>query len=130
MLFLCQFIGKIVPYHTWASLPLQQEFFERLYVMYTVGYSISFGSLAVAILIISYFRWVMPITFSMKGHIVFPIQRRHSGLTIFSKCFPQMQVFEFSLMLLCYLTINFSWQIQGSLFKNLKYQSSMKPLSQ
>ncbi|XP_059558944.1 parathyroid hormone 2 receptor [Myotis daubentonii] len=36
--------------------PGKQEFFERLYVMYTVGYSISFGSLAVAILIIGYFR--------------------------------------------------------------------------
>ncbi|KAM8788115.1 parathyroid hormone 2 receptor [Rhynchonycteris naso] len=34
----------------------KQEFFERLYVMYTIGYSISFASLAVAILIISYFR--------------------------------------------------------------------------
>ncbi|XP_058295059.1 parathyroid hormone 2 receptor isoform X2 [Hylobates moloch] len=34
----------------------KQEFFERLYIMYTVGYSISFGSLAVAILIIGYFR--------------------------------------------------------------------------
>ncbi|KAF6362040.1 parathyroid hormone 2 receptor [Rhinolophus ferrumequinum] len=34
----------------------KQEFFERLYVMYTIGYSISFGSLAVAILIIGYFR--------------------------------------------------------------------------
>ncbi|XP_062933662.1 parathyroid hormone 2 receptor isoform X2 [Cynocephalus volans] len=34
----------------------KQEFFERLYVMYTVGYSISFGSLAVAILVIGYFR--------------------------------------------------------------------------
>ncbi|XP_030659304.1 parathyroid hormone 2 receptor isoform X2 [Nomascus leucogenys] len=34
----------------------KQEFFERLYVMYTVGYSISFGALAVAILIIGYFR--------------------------------------------------------------------------
>ncbi|XP_058156244.1 parathyroid hormone 2 receptor isoform X2 [Dasypus novemcinctus] len=34
----------------------KQEFFERLYVMYTVGYSISFGSLAVAILTIGYFR--------------------------------------------------------------------------
>ncbi|XP_077007907.1 parathyroid hormone 2 receptor [Tamandua tetradactyla] len=34
----------------------KQKFFERLYVMYTVGYSISFGSLAVAILIIGYFR--------------------------------------------------------------------------
>ncbi|KAG8520989.1 Parathyroid hormone 2 receptor [Galemys pyrenaicus] len=36
----------------------KQEFFERLYVMYTIGYSISFGSLAVAILIIGYFRCV------------------------------------------------------------------------
>ncbi|XP_006140128.1 parathyroid hormone 2 receptor [Tupaia chinensis] len=34
----------------------KQEFFENLSVMYTVGYSISFGSLAVAILIIGYFR--------------------------------------------------------------------------
>ncbi|KAF3824187.1 hypothetical protein GH733_008472 [Mirounga leonina] len=34
----------------------KQEFFERLYVMYTIGYSVSFGSLAVAILIIGYFR--------------------------------------------------------------------------
>ncbi|XP_068825116.1 parathyroid hormone 2 receptor isoform X2 [Capricornis sumatraensis] len=34
----------------------KQEFFERLYVMYTVGYSVSFASLAVAILIIGYFR--------------------------------------------------------------------------
>ncbi|CAO2624838.1 Parathyroid hormone 2 receptor [Lemmus lemmus] len=34
----------------------KQEFFESLYVLYTVGYSISFGSLAVAILIIGYFR--------------------------------------------------------------------------
>ncbi|XP_074220191.1 parathyroid hormone 2 receptor isoform X3 [Camelus bactrianus] len=34
----------------------KQEFFERLYVMYTTGYSVSFGSLAVAILIIGYFR--------------------------------------------------------------------------
>ncbi|XP_061463819.1 parathyroid hormone 2 receptor isoform X2 [Rhineura floridana] len=34
----------------------KREFFERLYVMYTIGYSISFFSLAVAIFIISYFR--------------------------------------------------------------------------
>ncbi|XP_004626774.1 parathyroid hormone 2 receptor [Octodon degus] len=34
----------------------KQEFFESLYILYTVGYSISFGSLAVAILIIGYFR--------------------------------------------------------------------------
>ncbi|KAK2501020.1 hypothetical protein MC885_020026 [Smutsia gigantea] len=34
----------------------KQEFFESLYVMYTIGYSISFGSLAVAVLIIGYFR--------------------------------------------------------------------------
>ncbi|KAK2108554.1 Parathyroid hormone 2 receptor [Saguinus oedipus] len=41
---------------TKARSGVSQEFFERLYVMYTVGYSISFGSLAVAILIIGYFR--------------------------------------------------------------------------
>uniref|UniRef100_A0A8C5Q1E1 Parathyroid hormone 2 receptor n=2 Tax=Leptobrachium leishanense TaxID=445787 RepID=A0A8C5Q1E1_9ANUR len=34
----------------------KRAFFERLYVMYTVGYSISFCSLAVAIFIIGYFR--------------------------------------------------------------------------
>ncbi|XP_075034732.1 parathyroid hormone 2 receptor [Mixophyes fleayi] len=34
----------------------KREFFERLYVMYTVGYSISFCSLTVAIFIIGYFR--------------------------------------------------------------------------
>ncbi|XP_067326353.1 parathyroid hormone 2 receptor isoform X2 [Anolis sagrei] len=36
--------------------PGKREFFERLYIMYTVGYSISFTSLAVAIFIIGYFR--------------------------------------------------------------------------
>lgn len=60
------------------SLPLQQEFFERLYVMYTVGYSISFGSLVVAILIIGYFRWAIP--------ILIIIHLRHRGLTI---CVPK-----------------------------------------
>ncbi|KAL8183723.1 UNVERIFIED_CONTAM: Parathyroid hormone 2 receptor [Gekko kuhli] len=35
---------------------LQREFFERLYIMYTVGYSVSFTSLAVAIFIIGYSR--------------------------------------------------------------------------
>lgn len=60
------------------SLPLQQEFFERLYVMYTVGYSISFGSLVVAILIIGYFRWAIP--------ILIIIHPRHGGLTI---CVPK-----------------------------------------
>uniref|UniRef100_H3AX68 Parathyroid hormone 2 receptor n=1 Tax=Latimeria chalumnae TaxID=7897 RepID=H3AX68_LATCH len=34
----------------------KQEFFERLYIMYTVGYSVSFGSLALAIFILVYFR--------------------------------------------------------------------------
>nr|XP_012803192.2 parathyroid hormone 2 receptor isoform X1 [Jaculus jaculus] len=34
----------------------KKEFFESLHVLYTVGYSVSFGSLAVAILIIGYFR--------------------------------------------------------------------------
>ncbi|XP_053139748.1 parathyroid hormone 2 receptor isoform X3 [Hemicordylus capensis] len=36
--------------------PGKMAFFERLYIMYTVGYSISFSSLAVAIFIIGYFR--------------------------------------------------------------------------
>lgn len=48
-------------------VPLQQEFFERLYVMYTIGYSVSFGSLAVAIVIIGYFRWVIPNPFLHEG---------------------------------------------------------------
>ncbi|XP_068931205.1 parathyroid hormone 2 receptor [Petaurus breviceps papuanus] len=34
----------------------EKEFFERLSIMYTIGYSISFSSLAVAIFIIGYFR--------------------------------------------------------------------------
>ncbi|XP_042192170.1 parathyroid hormone 2 receptor [Callorhinchus milii] len=34
----------------------REEFFERLYIMYTVGYSVSLGSLTVAILIIGYFK--------------------------------------------------------------------------
>uniref|UniRef100_A0A8C7MK84 Parathyroid hormone 2 receptor a n=1 Tax=Oncorhynchus kisutch TaxID=8019 RepID=A0A8C7MK84_ONCKI len=33
-----------------------KDFFERLYVMYTVGYAVSFSSLLVAIFIIGYFR--------------------------------------------------------------------------
>uniref|UniRef100_A0A8C6ZE15 Parathyroid hormone 2 receptor n=1 Tax=Nothoprocta perdicaria TaxID=30464 RepID=A0A8C6ZE15_NOTPE len=48
---------------TWANysecfhfLQPEREFFDRLYVMYTVGYSISFTSLTVAIFIIGYFR--------------------------------------------------------------------------
>ncbi|KAL7991470.1 hypothetical protein Chor_015726 [Crotalus horridus] len=34
----------------------KRKFFERLSIMYTVGYSISFSSLAVAVFIIGYFR--------------------------------------------------------------------------
>ncbi|XP_030628045.1 parathyroid hormone 2 receptor [Chanos chanos] len=34
----------------------KRDFFERLYVMYTIGYAVSFSSLLVAIFIISYFR--------------------------------------------------------------------------
>ncbi|XP_048871945.1 parathyroid hormone 2 receptor-like [Brienomyrus brachyistius] len=34
----------------------KQDFFERLYTMYTVGYAVSFSSLLVAIFIIGYFR--------------------------------------------------------------------------
>ncbi len=39
------------------SLCSQQDFFERLYVMYTIGYAVSFSSLLVAIFIIGYFRY-------------------------------------------------------------------------
>ncbi|XP_056145732.1 parathyroid hormone 2 receptor a [Lampris incognitus] len=53
---------------TWANYseclgflqPIDEEgkhnFFERLYIMYTIGYAVSFSSLLVAILIIGYFR--------------------------------------------------------------------------
>ncbi|XP_023677355.1 parathyroid hormone 2 receptor-like [Paramormyrops kingsleyae] len=34
----------------------KQDFFERLYIMYTIGYAVSFSSLLVAIFIIGYFR--------------------------------------------------------------------------
>ncbi|KAK2906285.1 hypothetical protein Q8A73_010228 [Channa argus] len=34
----------------------RHDFFERLYVMYTIGYAVSFSSLLVAIVIIGYFR--------------------------------------------------------------------------
>ncbi|TRY91980.1 hypothetical protein DNTS_013791 [Danionella cerebrum] len=34
----------------------KRDFFERLHIMYTVGYAVSFGSLLVAIFIIGYFR--------------------------------------------------------------------------
>lgn len=36
----------------------KQEVFHRLYLIYTVGYSISLGSLIVAVLILGYFRCV------------------------------------------------------------------------
>ncbi|MED6258891.1 Parathyroid hormone 2 receptor, partial [Ataeniobius toweri] len=36
----------------------RQDFFERLYVMYTTGYAVSFSSLLVAIVIIGYFSKV------------------------------------------------------------------------
>ncbi|KAK1165880.1 parathyroid hormone 2 receptor-like isoform X1 [Acipenser oxyrinchus oxyrinchus] len=34
----------------------KRDFFERLYILYTVGYSVSFSSLMVAVFIIGYFR--------------------------------------------------------------------------
>ncbi len=40
----------------------QQEVFHRLYLIYTVGYSISLGSLMVAVVILGYFRWVDAVT--------------------------------------------------------------------
>lgn len=45
---------------------LQQEVFHRLYLIYTVGYSISLGSLMVAVVILGYFRWVNGLTRSVS----------------------------------------------------------------
>lgn len=51
---------KIIYFHVngilCVSFCSQQQFFDRLYFIYTVGYAVSFGSLMVAILIIGYFR--------------------------------------------------------------------------
>lgn len=48
-------------YHSTARLSVsillfQQDVFHRLYLIYTVGYSISLGSLMVAVVILGYFR--------------------------------------------------------------------------
>lgn len=40
----------------WSSVLLFQEVFDRLHLMYTVGYSISLASLIVAVCILSYFK--------------------------------------------------------------------------
>ncbi|KAI1230406.1 Parathyroid hormone/parathyroid hormone-related peptide receptor, partial [Lamprotornis superbus] len=40
----------------WSSVLLLQEVFDRLHLMYTVGYSISLASLIVAVCILSYFK--------------------------------------------------------------------------
>uniref|UniRef100_A0A8C0UIR6 Parathyroid hormone/parathyroid hormone-related peptide receptor n=1 Tax=Cyanistes caeruleus TaxID=156563 RepID=A0A8C0UIR6_CYACU len=49
--------GAAVPRVTLFSPSfLLQEVFDRLYLIYTVGYSISLGSLTVAVLILGYFR--------------------------------------------------------------------------
>lgn len=47
--FLCVFNPFVI---------FKQEVFHRLYLIYTVGYSISLGSLIVAVLILGYFRCV------------------------------------------------------------------------
>lgn len=49
LLFLCVFNPFVI---------FKQEVFHRLYLIYTVGYSISLGSLIVAVLILGYFRCV------------------------------------------------------------------------
>lgn len=36
---------------------LSQEVFDRLGMIYTVGYSVSLASLTIAVLILAYFRW-------------------------------------------------------------------------
>lgn len=40
--------------------PRAQEVFDRLGMIYTVGYSVSLASLTVAVLILAYFRWAGP----------------------------------------------------------------------
>lgn len=41
---------------SWSTALLFQEVFDRLHLMYTVGYSISLASLIVAVCILSYFK--------------------------------------------------------------------------
>ncbi|TTB70986.1 Parathyroid hormone/parathyroid hormone-related peptide receptor [Bagarius yarrelli] len=53
--------GSMVSTGSWSSLIcaglcLKQEVFDRLYLIYTIGYSVSFSSLMVAVLILGYFR--------------------------------------------------------------------------
>lgn len=43
-------------FNTLTKLLFGQEVFHRLYLIYTVGYSISLGSLMVAVIILGYFR--------------------------------------------------------------------------
>lgn len=40
----------------WSRALLFQEVFDRLHLMYTIGYSISLASLIVAVCILSYFK--------------------------------------------------------------------------
>lgn len=61
-----------IPYSLCVSIHIQQEVFHRLYLIYTVGYSISLGSLMVAVVILGYFRWVVD---EMRG---FAINQQHS----------------------------------------------------
>ncbi|NXD60366.1 PTH1R protein, partial [Corvus moneduloides] len=50
------FIGRVPNVTLFSPSFLLQEVFDRLYLIYTVGYSISLGSLTVAVLILGYFR--------------------------------------------------------------------------
>uniref|UniRef100_A0A8D0E561 Parathyroid hormone 2 receptor n=1 Tax=Salvator merianae TaxID=96440 RepID=A0A8D0E561_SALMN len=63
--------------------PRKREFFERLYIMYTVGYSISFSSLAVAIFIIGFFRKLHCTRNYIHLHLFVSFMLR--GLSIFIK---------------------------------------------
>lgn len=58
----------------------QQQFFDRLYFIYTVGYAVSFSSLMVAILIIGYFRYVK-ITSEPQLHTSGQLSRRNKVTT-------------------------------------------------
>lgn len=48
---------------------LSQEVFHRLYIIYTVGYSISLGSIMVAVVILGYFRWVYSVAFFYPSNL-------------------------------------------------------------
>lgn len=52
-----KFYPRAHPEPPFSVSPPAQEVFDRLGMIYTVGYSMSLASLTVAVLILAYFRW-------------------------------------------------------------------------